>query len=57
MAKVNEAKKFDAQNYVDEYLDDVKYELIPKTYKGKRLPLWFIKVLLKTCHIGCPIKL
>jgi hypothetical protein len=55
MAKVNEAKKFDAQNYVDEYLDDVKYELIPKTYKGKRLPLWFIKVLLKTCHIGFPI--
>ena len=38
IAKVNEAKKFDPEKYVDEYLEDMKYELIPKTYKGRRLP-------------------
>merc|ERR1712083_672948 len=37
IAKVNEAKKFDAEKYVDEYLEDMKYRLVPKTYKGKRL--------------------
>ena len=33
IAKVNEAKKFDAEKYVDEYLEDMKYRLVPKTYK------------------------
>ena len=33
IAKVNEAKKFDAEKYVDEYLEDMKYKLVPKTYK------------------------
>jgi len=47
IAKVNEAKKFEPQKYVDEYLEDMKYELIPKTYKGRRLPQWLIKDLLK----------
>jgi len=47
IAKVNEAKKFDPQKYVDEYLEDMKYELIPKTYKGRRLPQWLIKELLE----------
>jgi len=47
IAKVNEAKKFDPQKYVDEYLEDMKYELIPKTYKGRRLPQWLVKELLE----------
>ena len=33
ITKVNEAKKFDAEKYVDEYLEDMKYRLVPKTYK------------------------
>lgn len=47
IAKVNEAKKFEPQKYVDDYLEDMNYELIPKTYKGKRLPQWLIKQLLE----------
>ncbi len=43
-AKVNEAKKFDARKYVSDYLEDVDYKLIPKTYKGSRHPQFFIKV-------------
>lgn len=47
IAKVNEANKFDPEKYVDEYLEDMKYELIPKTYKGRRLPQWLIKQILE----------
>ena len=44
IAKVNEANTFDAKKYVEDYLEDAKYELVPKTYEGKRLPQWLIKV-------------
>lgn len=47
IAKVNEANKFDPNKYVDDYLEDMKYELIPKTYKGRRLPQWLIKEILE----------
>merc|ERR1711936_754115 len=47
IAKVNEAKKFDAEKYVDEYLEDMKYRLVPKTYKGRRLPQFLIEELLE----------
>jgi len=46
--KVNEAEKFDARKYMDEYLEDCKYELVPKTIKGQRLPKFLIKVVLYT---------
>ena len=46
IAKMNEANKFDPEKYVDEYLEDMNYELIPKTYQGKRLPQWLIKELM-----------
>jgi len=45
--KVAEARKFDAEKYVDEYLNDYHTPLIPKTYEGKRLPEWLIKELLE----------
>ena len=44
IVKVNEANTFDARKYVHDYLEDAKYELVPKTYEGKRLPQWLIKV-------------
>jgi len=47
IAKVNEAKKFDAEKYVDEYLENMKYKLVPKTYKGRRLPQFLIEELLE----------
>ena len=50
IVKVNEANRFDANKYVDDYLEDANYELIPKTYEGKRLPQWLIKV--KSFHIA-----
>merc|ERR1712029_1226094 len=45
--KVADARKFDAEKYVDEYLNDYHTPLIPKTYNGKRLPEWLIKELLE----------
>ena len=45
--KVAEARKFSAETYVAEYLEDFNRELLPKTYEGKRLPEWLIKV--KNC--------
>jgi hypothetical protein len=30
-----------------EYLDDLDFELIPKTYKGGRKPQWLVKELLE----------
>ena len=35
--KVADARKFDAVNYVDDYLADYHTTLIPKTYRGKNL--------------------
>ena len=48
--KVNEAEKFDARKYVDDYLEDCKYELVPKTIKGQRLPKFLIKVCARSMH-------
>eukprot|EP00092_Neocalanus_flemingeri_P021240 GFUD01023014.1.p1 GENE.GFUD01023014.1~~GFUD01023014.1.p1 ORF type:complete len:282 (+),score=70.50 GFUD01023014.1:60-848(+) len=46
-AKVADARKFSAQKYVEDYLNDYHTPLLPKTYKGKRLPEWLIKELLE----------
>jgi len=37
-AKIHEAQQFDPVKFRDDYLEDFKYQLIPKTYKGQRLP-------------------
>lgn len=47
IAKVNEAQKFDANKYVEDYLEDMKYELVPQTYKGKRFPKFLMKEVLE----------
>jgi hypothetical protein len=44
---INAAEKFNAEAYVDDYLEDLKYELIPKTYKHRKKPVWLIKELLE----------
>jgi len=46
-AKVNEARKFDAEAYVKKYLTELHTPLIPATYKGKRLPQWLIVELME----------
>ena len=38
------ARKFSAEKYVNDYLEDLHKELLPKTYQGHRLPEWLIKV-------------
>lgn len=38
------ARKFSAEKYVNDYLEDFHKELLPKTYQGHRLPEWLIKV-------------
>ena len=45
--KVSDARKFSAEKYVEDYLNDYHTPLLPKTYKGKRLPGWLIKELLE----------
>jgi hypothetical protein len=47
MEKVSVAKKFDAQKYVADYLDDLHKPLIPRTFKGKNLPEFLIKELME----------
>lgn len=46
--KVNNAKKFDPAAYIKDYLEDLHFELIPKTYKGGRKPQWFVKEMLES---------
>jgi len=46
-AKVTEARKFNAEEYVKQYLIDFHTPLIPGTYKGKRLPQWLILELME----------
>ena len=35
------------QAYVDDYLEDLKYDLTPKTYKSRKKPLWVIRELME----------
>lgn len=42
--KVAAARKFSAEKYVNDYLEDFHKDLLPKTYQGHRLPEWLIKV-------------
>ena len=42
--QVAAARKFSAEKYVNDYLEDFHKELLPKTYQGHRLPEWLIKV-------------
>jgi hypothetical protein len=44
-SKVATARKFDAEKFVNEYLEDYHTPLTPGTYQGKRLPQWLIKVI------------
>ena len=43
--QVAAARKFSAEKYVNDYLEDFHKELLPKTYQGHRLPEWLIKVI------------
>jgi len=46
-AKVAAARKFSAEKYVNDYLEDFHKDLLPKTYQGHRLPEWLIKELME----------
>merc|ERR1712111_210108 len=46
-AKVAAARKFSAEKYVNDYLEDFHKELLPKTYQGHRLPEWLIRELME----------
>ncbi|XP_023348557.1 uncharacterized protein LOC111717286 isoform X2 [Eurytemora carolleeae] len=45
--KVNEARKFDVDEYISNYLEDFNTPLVPGTYQGKRLPKWLILELME----------
>jgi hypothetical protein len=47
LGKVKLAQKFDPKKYMDESLGELHQELTPGTFKGKRLPAWLIKELVK----------
>ena len=47
MGKVKVAQKFDPLKYVDDSLEELHRELIPKTIEGKRRPQWLIKQLME----------
>jgi len=46
-SKVTAARKFSAEEFVTNYLEEFHKELIPKTYDGKRLPEWLIRELIE----------
>ncbi|XP_014282775.1 uncharacterized protein [Halyomorpha halys] len=46
MCKIKEAENFDARQYVREKLDKTNAVLLPKLWRGKRLPEFVIKDLL-----------
>jgi len=46
-SKVTEARKFVAEEYVKQYLNEFHTSFIPATYKGKRLPEWLIIELME----------
>lgn len=46
-SKVTEARKFDAEAYVKQYLSEIHTPFVPATYKGKRLPQWLILELME----------
>ena len=48
-AKIHEAQQFDPIKFRDDYLEDFKYQLIPKTYKGQRLPQW--RILVRNAYL------
>jgi len=46
-AKISEARKFNAEEYVRQYLNEFHTPLIPGTYEGKRYPQWLIIELME----------
>jgi len=46
-AKIQEARKFDPNTFVEKYLEDFNTPLVPGTYQGKRLPQWLIMELME----------
>jgi len=46
-AKVEEARRFNVEEYISNYLQDFHTPLTPGTHKGKRLPQWLILELLE----------
>lgn len=46
MGQINEAQKFDAAMYAKEKIDKANAVLLPKLWKGKRLPEFIIKQLV-----------
>ena len=49
--KVADARKFDAEKYVNDYLSDYHEPLIPKTYKGTVLLIYQIRVFIMVVPI------
>ena len=41
---------------MDDYLEDFKYELTPKTYKARNKPQWLVKQLMERDEqVGCNV--
>ncbi|KAF6213943.1 hypothetical protein GE061_011671 [Apolygus lucorum] len=51
MGKIREAEKFDAAAYAAAKIEKSNQVLIPKLWKGKRLPEFLIKELLEEKHV------
>jgi len=45
MEKVTAARQFDADQYVDGYLSEMREEWVPQTFEGRRHPTWLVKEL------------
>ena len=46
MEKIKNAENYDPKAFLQDYLKDFRTPLIPRTYEGKRLPIWLIQQLM-----------
>lgn len=54
--KIQAAKRFNAEEYIESYLEDMRKPLIPLTYKGRRKYVWEVKTLMQKDELNKIVK-
>lgn len=54
LARIREAERFDAKEHVAMLIAKAKEKPFPRIYKGKRMPLWWMKEQIALGNIKWP---